>query len=229
VSAPPAGSPTGPGPITADGCAVDLYLQLPTMGEADIVHAAVVAGASVLDLGCGTGRVAHGLIVLDHDVVAVDQSPEMLAHVRGAETVCAPIAGLDLGRRFGAVLLASHLVNSSERSERQALLVTAAQHVVAGGRVIVEWHPPEWFDRVVDGAGGRVGEVDVDLVDVIFVGELLSATVRYRIDTTVWTQPFTARRLSDDDLANELSDAGLHFDGWLTDDRAWFAARPAGS
>jgi hypothetical protein len=51
--------------------------------------------------------------------------------------------------------------------------------------------------------------------------------VRYRIDTAVWTQPFTSRRLSDDDLASELSDAGLHFDGWLTDDRTWFAARPA--
>jgi SAM-dependent methyltransferase len=229
VSAPPAGSPTGPGPITADGCAVDLYLRLPAMGEADIVHGAVAAGASVLDLGCGTGRVAHALIDLGHDVVAVDQSAETLAHVRGAQTVCAPIAGLDLGRRFNAVLLASHLVNNPERSERRALLATAVRHVAAGGRVIVEWHAPAWFDGVTDGVGGRVGAVEVELVDVARDGELLSATVRYRAGTAVWTQPFTARRLTDDDLRSERTAAGLRFDGWLTDEHAWFAARPTAS
>jgi SAM-dependent methyltransferase len=225
VSGSPAGSATGPGPITADGCAVDLYLQLPPMGEADIVHAAVAPDASVLDLGCGTGRVAHGLIDLGHEVVAVDQSAEMLAQVRGAETVCGAIAGLQLGRRFGAVLLASHLINTPDRAERQALLATAALHVAATGRVILEWHPPEWFARVGDGAGGRVGEVEVDLVDVTRSGELLSATVRYRTDTAQWTQPFTARRLTDDALLGELSAADLRFDGWLTDDHTWLAAR----
>lgn len=229
MAAPPDRAPTGPGPITADGCAVDLYLQLPPMGEAEIVHAAVAAGAAVLDLGCGTGRVTHRLIDLGHDVVAVDESAQMLAHVRGAETVCAPIAGLDLGRRFGAVLLASHLMNTPEQSERQALLAAAARHVEAAGRVIVEWHPPEWFECVGTGSGGRVGEVDVELVDVIASGEWLSATVRYRTDTAVWTQPFTARRLTEERLSDELSAAGLRFDDWLTDDRIWFAARPAPS
>jgi SAM-dependent methyltransferase len=216
---------TGPGPITQDGCAVDLYLLLPAMGEADIVHAAAPAGASVLDLGCGTGRVAHALIDLGHDVVAVDQSAEMLAHVRGARTVCAPIAGLDLGRRFDAVLLASQLLNAPDESDRQDLLATATLHVAATGRVIVQWHPPAWFDTVTDGAGGRVGAVEVDLVDVHRHGDLVSATVRYRADAALWTQPFTARRLTDDDLGTELTTAGLRFDGWLTDDHAWFGAR----
>ena len=38
----------------------------------------------------------------------------MLAHVRGAETICARIEALDLGRRFPCVLLMSNLVNSDE-------------------------------------------------------------------------------------------------------------------
>ena len=55
----------------------------------------------------------HPLVALGHPVVAVDESPEMLARVRGAETVRARIQDLDLGRTFDAVL-ASHL--EAERS-----------------------------------------------------------------------------------------------------------------
>jgi SAM-dependent methyltransferase len=79
----------------------------------------------------GTGRVAHRLIELGHRVVAVDQSAAMLAHIRDAETVCAPIAGLDIGRAFG-VLLASHLANVPDRPGRQAILTAARRHVAPG-------------------------------------------------------------------------------------------------
>lgn len=235
---------SGPGPITADGCPIELYVQLPAMGEAVIVRAAVPPGASILDLGCGTGRITHGLVALGHDVVGVDHSREMLAHVRGAETVCAPIAGLDLERRFGAVLMASHLVNTPDDDDRHALLAAGTRHLADDGRLVVEWHPPEWFDRVSggaggaghcggggaggaggSGAGGRMGAIDAQLLDVTRDGDLLSATVRYWTDTEVWTHPFTTRRLTDDDLRGELARAGLRFDGFLTDDRIWFAAR----
>jgi SAM-dependent methyltransferase len=97
--------------ITPDGCAVDFYAMMPEFGEPAIVHEAVGPGDAILELGCGAGRVTHPLIALGHPVVAVDESPEMLAHVHDAETVCARIQDLSLGRRFGAVLLASHLIN----------------------------------------------------------------------------------------------------------------------
>jgi SAM-dependent methyltransferase len=218
---------TGPGAITADGCAVAVYLRLPALGEAEIVHAAVPAGGTVLDLGSGTGRVAHGLIRLGHPVLAVDQSAEMLAHVRGAETVCAPIAGLDLGRRFDAVLLASHLVNTPQDDERAALLSAGVRHLAPGGRLIVEWHPPVWFDTAAAGASDA-GEVRIELADVVRRGDLLEATVRYWSGSELWTQPFTARRLSEARLPRELEAAGLRFDGWLTDEHTWFAAVAAG-
>lgn len=82
------------GPITVDGCPVDLYTRLPARGEPELIHGAIPAGADVLDLGAGTGRIAHGLIALGHPVVAVDQPAEMLAHVRGAETMRSSITGL---------------------------------------------------------------------------------------------------------------------------------------
>ncbi|MEQ0559408.1 class I SAM-dependent methyltransferase [Amycolatopsis sp. NEAU-NG30] len=82
--------------MTADGSLV--YLLLPN-GGLEIVHAAIPRGASILELGSGAGRVTHPLLALGHEVVAVDDSPSMLAHVR-AETVCARIGDLDLGWTF---------------------------------------------------------------------------------------------------------------------------------
>jgi SAM-dependent methyltransferase len=70
---------TGPGEITGDGCAVDLYALFPPLGEAGIVHAAVPEGASILELGCGTGRILKPLAGLGHRVHGVDDSPGMLA------------------------------------------------------------------------------------------------------------------------------------------------------
>ncbi|HEY3465038.1 MAG TPA: class I SAM-dependent methyltransferase [Amycolatopsis sp.] len=207
--------------VTADGCSVEVYLLLPPAGEPEIVHAAVPPGASILELGCGTGRVTHPLLDLGHDVVAVDDSPAMLAHVR-AETVCVRIEELDLGRKFDAVLLGSHLINTAREADRRAMLAAARRHLAPGGRLVVEWHPPEWFDSAASGQGGQLGEVAVELADVVRDGDLLSATVRYSARGRRWTQEFTCRRLILDDV---LTSNDLIFDGWLSADRSWFAAR----
>ncbi|MFJ1766041.1 class I SAM-dependent methyltransferase [Amycolatopsis sp. NPDC088138] len=209
------------GQVTADGCAVDVYLLLPPAGEPEIVHAAAGPGASVLELGCGAGRVTHPLRALGHEVVAVDDSAAMLAHVR-AETVRARIGDLRLGREFDAVLLGSHLINTAHDRDRQAMLAAARAHLGPDGRLIVEWHPPAWFDSVADGQGGRLGEVDLKLTGVVREGDLLSATVRYSADGRHWDQEFTCRRI---DLDAVLTSADLIFDGWLSADHTWFAAR----
>ncbi|HZC70417.1 MAG TPA: class I SAM-dependent methyltransferase [Jatrophihabitans sp.] len=220
---------TGRGSITADGCPVELYLRFPHQGEADLVHAVVPAGARILDLGCGTGRIAHPLVELGHPVTAVDSSAEMLAHVRGVETVQSKIADLDLGRTFEAVLMASHLVNTVDDRERRALLAAAARHLPRDGVLIAEQYPPAWFDKVTNRSGGRIGEVRADLTDVRRDGDgdLVSATIHYWLDDEMWTQTFSAKRLDDDGLHSALRDAGFSFDQWLTDDRSWFSARRA--
>lgn len=213
---------SGPGVITEDGCPVEVYVRLPDLGEAGIVHDAVAPGATVLDLGAGTGRIAHGLIARGHTVVAVDSALEMLAHVRDAETVCAPIAGLELGRRFDAVLLASHLLNGSDPS---ALLDTAARHLTPDGVLVAQLHPASWFDSVRDSTGGQLGEFEVSLRDVRRSGDQVSAVVRYERDGQVWSQRFTAHRIVDAMLRRLLADAGLAFGRWLRDD--WFTAHVA--
>jgi ubiquinone/menaquinone biosynthesis C-methylase UbiE len=54
------------------------------MGEPEIVHGAIPPGASILELGAGAGRMTRPLVTLGHPVVAVDESGEMLARIRGA-------------------------------------------------------------------------------------------------------------------------------------------------
>jgi len=217
---------TGPGVITPDGCAVDFYAQLPDFGEPAIVHAAAGPGASILELGCGTGRVTRPLVALGHEVVAVDESPEMLAHVRDAETVCARIEGLSLGRRFDAVLLASHLINVADEPIRNALLAACREHVADGGCVIVQQHAPEWFTEAADSERASDGMI-LRMRDVSRPApNLVTATVEYVVGDQRWTQTFTSMSLDDAALAAVLADAGLRLDRYLTDDRTWLRAVP---
>jgi SAM-dependent methyltransferase len=217
---------TGPGVITPDGCAVEFYAQLPAMGEPGIVHDAIGPGACVLELGCGTGRITRPLAALGHPVVAVDESADMLAHVQGAETVCARIEELSLGRRFDAVLLASHLINTDDVPTRTAFLATCRRHVAEDGCVIIQQAGPEWFstatesERTQDGIVFRFRDVSRPAPN------LLSATMEYVIGDQRWTHAFTSMSLDHAELASVLACSGLRLDRYLTDDRSWFRAVP---
>ncbi len=218
-------SGTGPGVITPDGCSVEFYARMTEMGEPAIVHDATGPGASILELGCGTGRITRPLVALGHPVVAVDESPDMLAHVRDAETVCVRIEDLALGRRFDVVLLASHLINA-DTATRTAFLSACRRHVAEHGCVIIQQHPPGWFSALADSEATRDG--------IIFrmrgisrpAPNLVSATVEYVAGDQRWTQTFTSMRLDEAELVAVLADAGLLLDRYLTDDPAWFRAVP---
>jgi SAM-dependent methyltransferase len=214
--------------ITSDGCAVELYARLPAWREPGIIHAAAGDGATILELGCGTGRVTHPLIALGHAVTAVDESPEMLERVHGAETVRAKIQGLDLGgRRFGAVVLGSHLINEPTGDLAAAWLATCRRHVADDGCVLIEQHSPAWFDTAADSENERDGMI-FRLRDVTRPEPgLIYGTVEYHAGDLVWTQTFGTRRLGDAALRELLDAAGLAFDRYLTDDRAWLRAVPA--
>jgi SAM-dependent methyltransferase len=220
---------SGPGPIAPDGCAVDFYTLMTDQGEARIVHEAAGPTASILELGSGAGRVTHPLIALGHAVVAVDESPEMLARVTEAETVCSSIQDLSLGRRFDVVLLASHLINHPEDDARGALLATCREHVRDGGCVIVQQHPAAWFETVSD----QEQELDGIIVRLRDVARpapgILSGTVEYVAGDRQWTQTFTARQLPEAELDASLAAADLRLDRYLTADQSWFRAVPAGT
>lgn len=50
---------TGPGAITPDGCAVELYTRLPVGDEPEVIAGVAPAGARILELGSGVGRMTH--------------------------------------------------------------------------------------------------------------------------------------------------------------------------
>ncbi|WP_157522516.1 methyltransferase domain-containing protein [Herbidospora cretacea] len=54
-------------------------------GSPGRVGGAVPAGASSLELGCGTGPILRPLAELGHPVLDVDESPAVLARIRSGE------------------------------------------------------------------------------------------------------------------------------------------------
>jgi SAM-dependent methyltransferase len=218
---------TGPGAITPDGCAVDFYAMLRAGAEPEIIHrAAGGQPASILELGAGTGRVTGPLTALGHTVVAVDESPEMLERISGAETVCARIEDLRLDRRFDVVLLCSYLLNVQDDGVRAALLDACARHVADSGCVVIQHHAPGWFDRAED-SRNEVDGIVMRLTGVSRPGPgLLSATMKYEAGDRLWTQSFTCMRVDEPLLLAALAAAGLALDRYLTDDREWIRAVP---
>ena len=221
---------SGPGAITNDGCAVEFYALLPTLGEPEIVHAAVPAGASILELGCGTGRILRPLAALGHPVTGVDDSPEMLARSPDLATVCSPIQSLRLDRAFDAVVLASNMVNA-ERGTRREFLATVRRHLRADGIAVFQQSPPGWFETFTGDEPVRDGPGGIRLIvrSARWEPPRLRAEVEYQVAGTVWTHAWTCYRISDDELASDLAAADLRFGHWLSEDRAWFSARPGKS
>ncbi len=217
---------SGPGAITPDGCSVEVYSLREQRDELAMVQAVAPPGAAVLELGAGAGRVTRSLVAAGYALTAVDESREMLARIEDAavDLVPARIQDLDLGREYDAVLLMSHLINTDDDVLRHQFLASCRRHVTRDGVVLVQAHPPEWFDRA-DEVRGVDGDVAVRLHNIIRPdpGRLM-ATVEYTHQERRWSHTFTARRLDERDIRLALDAAGLAFDRWVDDEHAWFSA-----
>ncbi|RKT11947.1 methyltransferase family protein [Streptomyces sp. 1114.5] len=219
---------TGEGAITPDGCAVEVWSRLPVGDAPEVIEAAVPPGASILELGCGVGRMTHPLTDRGFTVTAVDESAEMLARIRpGVRTVRSPIEALDLGERFDVVLLASFLVHAGDAAVRQGLLETCRRHVAEDGCVLVQREGEDWHLNVP-----RETAIGPDawsrLVSVTPVGDgVNSVRCEYTFPDGTWTQTFLSRPLDTEAFEQALADAGLTAERYLTEDRTWVRARPA--
>jgi SAM-dependent methyltransferase len=215
------------GPVAPDGSPVELFARLPAGSVPRLIHDAVPAGASVLELGAGAGRITHPLLGLGHEVVAVDESPDMLARITGAETVECRIEELALGRRFDVVLLMSHLIENPDHELRQGFLKTCRAHVADSGSVLIQRDPPgrdygaEPLRRTM-ADGSTIGMRDLEQS----IPGVVSFTLDYRVDGSTWSQSVITRPLSDSSVEAALSAAELEIDGFLTPSRTWIRARP---
>jgi SAM-dependent methyltransferase len=215
---------TGPGAITPDGCAVELYARLPIGEEPDIVAAAVPPGAHILELGSGVGRMTHPLLERGFTVTAVDESAEMLERVRGTRTICSPIEALELEETFDVVMLASFLVHAGDAELRRGFLRTCARHMADDGCVLIQREGEDYHTRVprerVDPRG-----FTIRIVSSQPVGDgVHSVRAEYEFPDATWTQTFRARPMSREQFEEALGEAGLRVDRYLTEDRIWARA-----
>lgn len=215
---------TGPGSITPDGCAVEVYTRLPVGSEPDIVAAAVPAGAHILELGCGVGRVTHPLLERGFTVTAVDESAQMLARVRGARTICSPVEHLDLDETFDVVMLASFLVHSGDQEVRRGLLRACVRHVGEDGCVLIQREGADYHTNLPRERADPSG-FTVRVLSAEPVGDgVNSVHVEYVFPDATWTQTFLSRPLTREQFEEALAEAGLKVDRYLTEDGMWVRA-----
>jgi SAM-dependent methyltransferase len=107
-------------------------------GEADFVQA--FAPASVLDGGCGTGRVGRELARRGIAVTGIDIDPGMLAtaarKAAGVDWRLADLASVDLGRRFDAIVLAGNVMIFLTPGSEPAVMTNMARHLEPNGVLI---------------------------------------------------------------------------------------------
>ena len=107
-------------------------------GEATFVRA--YEPATVLDAGCGTGRVAIELARHGIDVVGVDVDASMLDTARRLAPdltwIQSDLTTLELGRTFDVVVMAGNVPLFTPPGTHAALVAGVARHVAAGGRLV---------------------------------------------------------------------------------------------
>ncbi len=115
------------------------------------------APGSVLELGCGTGRLAIPLARRGLDMTGLDIVPEMLARAR-QKSADLPICWIEadardfhLGRKFSLIFESgSVFMHMLTRPDQEAFLSCAREHLAPGGRLVICLFFPHSEDLVTD-------------------------------------------------------------------------------
>jgi SAM-dependent methyltransferase len=136
-------------------------------GEADLI--ASYTPRTVLDAGCGTGRVAIELDRRGIEVAGVDLDGDMIEAARRKapwlDWTCADLATLELGRRFDVVAMPGNVPLFCRPEDRGSVIGRSVAHVGDGGRFVIGFsleRGPGVFtldelDRHVGAAGAELG------------------------------------------------------------------------
>lgn len=130
-------------------------------GEADFVQTLGVA--SVLDAGCGTGRVGRELARRGLTVTGVDIDPGMLATARekapDTTWLLEDLAVVDAGGPFDAVVMAGNVMIFLAPGSEAAVVANMARHLHEGGVLIAGFQvqagrlDPRHYDEIAAAAG----------------------------------------------------------------------------
>ena len=134
-------------------------------GEATFVRA--FEPKSVLDAGCGTGRVAIELARHGIAVVGVDADASMLAtaraHAPDIEWIEHDVATLQMDRAFDVVVMAGNVPLFTAANAQRALVAGCARHVAGNGVLISGFqldrgYTIEQYDADCHAAGLELGQ-----------------------------------------------------------------------
>lgn len=130
-------------------------------GEANFVER--FAPKTVLDAGCGTGRVGRELARRGIDVVGVDIDAEMLDTARrkapAIDWRLGDIRDVDLGRTFDAIVMAGNVMIFLAPGSEAEVVANMAHHLTPGGVLIAGFQLArsrlgiERYDEVAAAAG----------------------------------------------------------------------------
>jgi SAM-dependent methyltransferase len=218
-------SGSGPGAQAPDGCSVELYRKFPYLNELEDHRALFPAGSSILELGCGAGRLTRRLLEWNVRVTAVDNSPLMLSLLPPAATrVLSDIASLRLDETFDVVLLASCLINHPAAKVRSIFAQVARRHLRKGGHLLLERHDPMWLRTVEVGPLDAIGDVAMSVEAVVRTADSVQMTLRYESAGQVWRHSFVVTPLSEADLETLLLRSGFGSWAWSGKRNRWLSA-----
>jgi methylation protein MtfA len=125
-----------------------------TSGLREVLRLVRRTEGPVLELAAGSGRLTFPLLATGREVTALELSPGMLRLLtdRLAEAParlrerCLPVRGdmsrFALGRRFGAIVLATTSVSLLDEAQRAGLYEAVGEHLLPGGTFLVSGIDP---------------------------------------------------------------------------------------
>jgi len=107
-------------------------------GEVEFLMA--LAPRSVLDAGCGTGRVAAELTRRGVEAVGIDRDPSMIAAARrlapAVRFEVLDVTEADIDERFDLVVMAGNVPLFTPEGTQDALVAGCARHLQPAGRLV---------------------------------------------------------------------------------------------
>lgn len=110
-------------------------------GEARLIDAMAARHSTMLDAGCGPGRIGSYLHAQGHTITGVDLDPELVAAAEqdypGPTWLVGDLADLKLDQRFDLIYCAGNVLAFLHPATRIPALQGFANHLTDDGRVII--------------------------------------------------------------------------------------------
>ena len=215
---------------------VDFYdLENSWSRDDDYCLALAASASSVLDLGCGTGRLATRLASENRVVIGVDPANAMLdvARAKNFGVAVTWIEGdareLRLDREFDLVLLTGHAFQVFlNETDQRAVLKTIANHLAPNGCFIFDSRNPlakEWLEWGQENSKRKLVHPQHGIIDAWNTAQFDPSTNNLMYSTNYLVLA-TGKLLTAEShihftprskLANMIEECGLEVEQWLGD------------